>query len=158
MTTTWDERIGQFWATLDESEPELALAAMRALVDERPHGDPEALYEWASIHDSLGLVAEAIPLYRAAIDGGLDGPRKPQATIQLASSLRNVGEPDEAIQLLRNLPADEVTGDSAQAFLALALRDVSRHDEALRTALTAFARTLPRYRRSVENYAKELTD
>ena len=31
-------------------------------------------------------------------------------------------------------------------------------DEALRTALTALARTLPRYRRSVENYANALTD
>ena len=158
MTHTWDDRIEQFWATVGDTEPEVALTAMRALVDERPHGDPEALYEWASIHDSLGYGAEAIPLYRSALDGGLAGVRKPQAIIQLASSLRNVGEAEEAIALLCDLAADEVTGDSAQAFLALALRDAGRHDEALQTALTAFARTLPRYRRSVENYAKALTD
>ena len=158
MTETWDERVKQFWATFDDTEPKAALAAMRALVDERPEGDPDALYEWASIHDSLGFEAEAVELYRAALDGGLAGARRPQATIQLASSLRNVGEPEAAVELLRDLPPDEITGDSAQAFLALALRDAGFQDEALKTALTALARTLPRYRRSVENYAKALTD
>ena len=158
MTDAWDDRVKQFWATFGETEPEAALTAMRALVDERPQDDPEALYEWASIHDSLGFEAEAVALYRAALDGGLAGARQPQAIIQLASSLRNVGEPQAAVELLRDLPPDDVTGDSAQAFLALALRDAGHPDEALRTALTALARTLPRYRRSVENYANTLTD
>ena len=158
MTDTWNERVKQFWVTFGDTEPEAALAAMRALVDERPKDDPEALYEWASIHDSLGFEAEAVALYRAALDGGLAGARRPQAIIQLASSLRNVGEPEAAVEMLRDLPPDDVTGDSAQAFLALELRDAGHPDEALRTALTALARTLPRYRRSVENYANTLTD
>ena len=158
MTDTWNERVKQFWVTFGDTEPEAALTAMRALVDERPPDDPEALYEWGSIHDSLGMGSEAIPLYRAALDGGLAGVRRPQAIIQLASSLRNMGEPEAAVELLRDLPADDVTGDSAQAFLALALRDAGYQDEALKTALKALASTLPRYRRSVERYANALTD
>lgn len=158
MAASWDERIRLYWETLDDAQPEAALGAMRLLVEERPRDDPEALYEWASIHDSLGMAREAVPLYRAALDHGLTGARKPQAIIQLASSLRNIGEPKAAIDLLREHPRDDVTGDAAQAFLALALRDVGQHDEALRIALVALASTLPRYRRSVENYAKELTD
>ena len=158
MAATWDERVASFWSTADDTQPEPTLRAMRVLVAERPADDPDALYEWASAHDFLGLEHDAVPLYRAALDRGLAGPRRPQAIIQLASSLRNIGEPDAAIELLRDLPSDAVTGDAAQAFLALALRDTGRHDEALRTALLALARTLPRYARSVEAYATALTE
>lgn len=158
MTATWDERIDLYWTTVDDTRPAEALEAMRSLIDERPDGDPDALYEWASVHDYLGMELDAIPFYRAALDRGLSGARRSQAIIQLASSLRNVGEPDAAIGLLREHPGDDITGDAAQAFLALALRDGGHPDEALRTALVALARTLPLYRRAVEDYAKELTD
>ena len=43
--------------------------------------------------------------------------------------------------------------DAARAFLALALHDLGRHDEALALALTALAPHLPRYQRSLANYA-----
>lgn len=122
MAATWDERIELYWTTVDDTQPTVALGAMRSLVEERPEDDPEALYEWASVHDYLGMELEAIPLYRAALEHGLTGARRPQAIIQLASSLRNTGEPEAAVDLLREHPGDEVTGDAAQAFLALALR------------------------------------
>ncbi|UNX54397.1 tetratricopeptide repeat protein [Georgenia sp. TF02-10] len=158
MSDTWDERIAAYWASADDARPAAALSEMRALVEERPADDPEALYEWASVHDFLGREHEAIPLYRAALDRGLAGARKPQAVIQLASSLRNTGEPEAAVELLRAQPSDEVTGDAAQAFLALALHDCGRHDEALATATRALARTLPMYRHAVESYAEALTE
>ena len=41
-----------------------------------------------------------MPLYRAALDGGLDPEHEPLAVIQLASSLRNVGEAAQAVALL----------------------------------------------------------
>ncbi|MGH8965052.1 MAG: tetratricopeptide repeat protein, partial [Actinomycetes bacterium] len=156
MTATWDERIDAFWSAADDAQPDATVEAMRALVAERAEGDPDAAYEWASVHDYLGMEQQAIPLYRAALDGGLGGARRPQAVIQLASSLRNVGEPEAAVELLRQQPSDEVVGDAARAFLALALRDSGRHDEALATALLALAPTLPLYRRAVESYAAEL--
>lgn len=43
-------------------------------------------------------------------------------------------------------------------FLPWPSEDNGQHDEALRTALAALARTLPLYRRAIENYARELTD
>lgn len=157
MTATWDERIASFWATADDANPDATLHEMRSLVAERSEDDPDALYEWASVHDYLGMERQAVPLYRAALDRGLAGATKAQAIIQLASSLRNIGEPALAVELLRKRPVDEIAGDAAQAFLALALRDSGEHDEALRVALLALARTLPMYRRAVENYATELT-
>ena len=159
MNGSWDERIELFWRSADDTRPEQALTDMRALVDERPQGDPDALYEWASVNDFLGLDAEAIPLYRAALSCGLAGDRRAQAVIQLASSLRNVGRPREAIDLLRDGASDDpVTGAAASAFLALALYDAGRPGEALRVALQALAPTLPRYTRAVAAYADELTE
>jgi len=156
VSETWETRVNSFWESADDEKPQRTLDEMRHLIDERPSSDPEALYEWASVHDFLGREAEAIPLYRAALDAGLAGDREPQAIIQLASSLRNVGQAVAAIALLENRPPDSVTGAAAQAFLALALHDEGRTDEALRVALRALAPTLPKYTRSVASYADEL--
>ncbi len=145
-----------FWASADDRNAERMLTQMRRLVEERPPGDADALFEWASVHDFLGRENEAVPLYRAALDAGLAGERQPQALIQLASSLRNVGDPDAAIELLRDSPDDTLTGAAGRAFLALALRDAGRADEALRVALQALAPSLPRYGRAVEAYADAL--
>ena len=156
MTAAWDPRVDAFWESADDTRPEDMLHAMAALVAERPDGDADAVYEWASIHDFLGREADAIPLYTAALDAGLREPRRRQAIIQLASSLRNVGNPAAAVELLDGLPADDTTGNAAQAFLALALHDCGAHDRALRVALRALAPTLPSYGRAVAGYADEL--
>lgn len=156
MERSWDERIDGFWESADDSKPNEAMAGMRSLVQERPAGDPDASYEWASVHDFLGREAEAIPLYREALGNGLSGGRRHQAVIQLASSLRNVGNAQAAVDLLQGLEPDSATGDASQAFLALALHDVGQHAAALRVALKALAPTLPRYSRSISFYAEEL--
>ena len=155
-TNSWDARVAEFWASAGDHDPQDAIAAMRELVDERPAGDADATYEWASVYDFVGRESEAIPLYQEALANGLSGERYPQAMIQLASSLRNVGEAQEAVELLRARPFDAVTGDAAQAFLALALHDSGQSAAALRVALNALARTLPLYGRAVASYADDL--
>lgn len=155
---SWDERIAIFWASADDSKADTTLLAMKRLVEERPANDPDALYEWASVHDFLGREAESIPLYRAALEAGLSGDREPQAVIQLASSLRNVGEAQAAVDLLDGRPQEAVTGSAGQAFLALALFDAGQPRAALQVALHALAPTLPLYRRAILSYADELTD
>lgn len=152
----WDARVAAFWATADDERADETVAGMRALVAERPADDPRALYELASAHDFVGREAEAVPLYRAAIDGGLDPEHGPLAVIQLASSLRNVGEAAEAVALLEALP-DDAHGPGRDAFLALALHDAGRPTEALAVALRRLAPTLPEYRRAVAAYAEDLT-
>ena len=137
------------------------VTAIDDLVAERDGDDADALFEAASARDYVGLEADAEPLYRRAIEQGLDATVAPRAIIQLASTLRNLGKTDESIALLeRQLhahPSDEWTGPSA-AFLALAL--VSRGDEraAASVALAALADYLPVYGSSVRSYAVELVD
>lgn len=156
MTFDWDTRIERFWREADDTVPERMLATMRGLMEERPTEDPDALYEWASVHDFLGMEAQAIPLYESALRAGLSGNRRPQAVIQLSSSLRNVGRAEEAVRLLNAETSGGVTGDAAAAFLALALHSSGRPNEALSIALRALARTLPMYGNAVTRYADEL--
>ncbi|MEU4689372.1 tetratricopeptide repeat protein [Actinoplanes sp. NPDC023714] len=154
MDASWEQRIAEFWRTADDSDSAATLQAMQDLVAGRD--DPDAVYEWASVHDFLGREADAVPLYRRALDAGLRPPRRQQAIVQLGSSLRNIGRPDEAVALLSAQQPDDVVGDAARAFLALALHDSGRTEEALRVALRALAATLPLYGRAVSAYADEL--
>ncbi|WP_245953363.1 tetratricopeptide repeat protein [Arthrobacter silvisoli] len=156
MGANWEERIKDFWANADDADAAGTLAAMRGLVEERPGDDAAAVYEWASGHDFLGRESEAIPLYERALELGLDDARRSQAWVQLASSLRNVGRPDEAIRLLEGFPGDGIIGDAPDAFRALALFDAGRPGEALRVALAALAKTLPLYGGAVRRYADDL--
>ena len=79
--------------------------------------------------------------------------------IQLASTLRNLGHPDESVALLRaerEEGSDELD-DAVVATLALALADTGREREAAGLAIGALARHLPRYNRSMAAYAEELS-
>ncbi|WP_307785407.1 tetratricopeptide repeat protein [Microbacterium hibisci] len=153
----WTARVEAFWATFDDSDPAGMLAKMRALVDQRAPGDARALAEWGGVHDALGLEEEAVEPYRRALATGLDAVEEHQVTLQLASTLRNLGQHEQAIALLEGLDAPELGGAPA-AFLALALHSAGRADEALEVALTALAPHLPLYNRAVLAYAAELTD
>ncbi|WP_396668491.1 tetratricopeptide repeat protein [Microbacterium sp. R86528] len=151
----WDSRVEAFWETFDDSKPQDMLAGMRALVEERPEGDARALAEWGGVHDALDLSAQAVEPYRRALDAGLGLEEQHQVTLQLASTLRNLGFVDESIGLLEQLDAPEL-GDAPAAFLALALHIAGRPNDALRTALTALAPHLPMYGRAASDYAAEL--
>ncbi len=155
---TWEERIRGFWLEASDADAEATLGSMQLLVAERPDDDPAAIYEWASVQDFLGREAEAIPLYRCALDLGLDPVRRSQALIQLASSLRNVGETTEAIRILEGLGPDATVGAAGEAFLALSLFDAGRPGDALRVALKALGKTLPLYRGVVDHYADAIVD
>jgi hypothetical protein len=78
----------------------------------------------------------------------------------MASSLRNLGQPEESVALLRaELEAgSDHLDDAVRAVLALALTDVGRAREAVSVALTALAPHLPRYQRSMANYARLLVE
>lgn len=160
MTDDWSQRIAAVWAdeTLDDLE---RVEAIDAIAAERPAGDARALFERAGARDSAGIEGEAEPLYRAALEAGLDDEHRPQAVIQLASTIRNLGKLDESLELLRAEYERDPGGslhDAAAAFYALALVSSGDAVRAASVALTALAPHLPRYTRSVTGYARELVD
>lgn len=158
MTDDWQARVDAVWAD-DGLDDATRLERIDTLATELAPGDPRGLFERAGARDSAGLEAEAEPLYRAALEGGLDDDRRPQAVIQLASTLRNLGHAGEAVRMLRaeveRQPPSPLR-DEAAAFLALALVSDGDAREAASVALLALAPHLSRYRRSVTWYAEEL--
>ncbi|MEN2741880.1 tetratricopeptide repeat protein [Microbacterium sp. X-17] len=157
----WRQRVDAVWATTDELGEDGTVAAIDALVAERPSGDPVALFEAGGARDFAGREAEAEPFYRAALANGLVEPERGQAIVQLASTLRNLGRPGEALALLRDLleaEPEHPLADAAHAFAALALFDDGLPADALRESLRALVRHLPQYGRAVEAYAAALDD
>jgi len=154
----WEARLADLWASLDDHDTAAFRTKIEALAAELPDGNPVADFERASAWDSTGHSDRAVPLYHQSLAAGLDGPRRRRATIQLASSLRNLGQADESVALLT---AERLTGsddldDAVDAFLALALADLGREREAAALALTALSRHMTRYRRSLASYAGRL--
>jgi tetratricopeptide (TPR) repeat protein len=151
-----EQRLADLWAAIDELDEAEFLARMDALTAELPAA--EAAYERGGAFDSTGHPDRAVPLYREALELGLEGSRRRRAVIQLASSLRNLGHPEESVALLtaeRAAGSDELD-DAVSAFLALALVDTGRDREAVSLVLAALAPHLPRYQRSVTNYARDI--
>ncbi|MGK5553608.1 tetratricopeptide repeat protein [Actinomadura kijaniata] len=154
----WGRRVAALWDAFDDHEPAAFVARMAELAAERPDGDALAEYELASALDSTGDEARAAEHYERAFAAGLPADRRRPATIQYASTLRNLGRFEESVALLtaeRDAGSDELDGAVA-AFLALALTSAGRERQAVGVALGALAPHLPRYRRSLANYAREL--
>ena len=133
---------------------------MERLAAEMPEGDAVGLFERGAAFDSTGSPDRAVPLYEAALAAGLEGERRRRAVIQMASSLRNLGDPGRALELLRAEAARPSDGldDAVATFTALALVDLGREREAVGVALTAPVPHLPRYNRSVARYAGDFAD
>ena len=157
---SWEDRNAELWKAIDDYAAEEFVARVEAMAAELEPGSAIALFERACAQDSTGHPDRAVPLYRAAIDTGLTGIRRRRATIQMASSLRNLGDPGEAVRLLTEelgRTSDELDG-AVRAFLALALVDVGREREAVAESLTALSHYLPRYNRSLARYAAALSE
>jgi tetratricopeptide (TPR) repeat protein len=160
LADDWEERLADLWATIQDHTGGEFVAELETLLAQLPPGSATATFERAGAQDSTGHPDLAVPLYREALEAGLTGERRRRAVIQLASSLRNLGQAEESVALLereRNRTSDALD-DAVAAFLALALRDVGRHDEALSLALSALAPHLPRYQRSLSNYARLIAE
>lgn len=156
----WQDRVDAVWDDTTLTEQQL-IERIDVLASERPDDDAVALFERAGARDSAGLEGEAEVLYRRALEIGLDDHRRTRATIQLASTIRNLGKVDEALTLLRGEYEREPRGplhDAAAAFYALALVSSGDAERAASIALQALAPHLPRYTRSVTGYAREIAD
>ncbi|MCX4761453.1 tetratricopeptide repeat protein [Streptomyces sp. NBC_01275] len=163
MNQDWEDRVTAAWATFDDYPEERAAefrAVIDALVAELPEHSALGPFEQACAWDSTGHSDRAVPLYREALARGLDGYKGRRAKIQLSSSLRNTGRAEEGVKLLTpelDGPSDELD-DAVRACLALCLSSLGRDREGLSLVLGALAPHLPRYQRSMANYARALVE
>jgi tetratricopeptide (TPR) repeat protein len=158
----WDARIDAVWeAAAGGMVDDEVIARIDALAAERGTDDARAEFERAGARDSAGRPDEAVVLYRHALELGLDDEHRPQAIVQLASSLRNLERFDEALALVTAEQAqhpDSPYRDAIAAVHALTLASSGSPARGLSVALLALVPHLPRYHRSMTAYAHEIAD
>jgi tetratricopeptide (TPR) repeat protein len=154
-----NRRAAAIFAAIDDYQEEDFIAGIDTLAAELPAGDPDGLFHRGCAQDSWGHPDLAIPLYRQALDiGGLTGENRRRAVIQMASSLRNTGQAETALNLLlaeRDNGSDHLD-DALACVTALCLASLGRDREGLSLVVVALARHLPRYNRSMANYGRAL--
>ncbi|WP_022899662.1 tetratricopeptide repeat protein [Humibacter albus] len=155
--TDWDSQFDAVWNDTELSDDE------RVQIIDRLAGvwgdNAIALFHRAGARDAAGREADAEPLYRRALQLGLDDDHRVQAVVQLASTLRNLGRVHEAVWMLGEEYAHHPTSpyrDSVAAFYALALVTSGESRRAASVALGALAPHLPLYTTSVAAYAREI--
>lgn len=119
------EREVEFAALWEESDPVRRIVAAQALAEQFP-ADPRATFEYAGSLDAAGREAEAVEHYEAALAAGLPEPHRHRARVQLASSLRNLDRPVEAIAILDQLAQERPESAAIIAFRALARLDAGQ--------------------------------
>ncbi|GAB3474991.1 tetratricopeptide repeat protein [Nocardiopsis coralliicola] len=160
----WEQRADALWASAGDLPGAEFRARMAALTAEIADDHPGvAHFERGGAEDSTGRPEQAAREYIAALDAGLDTPRRRRITVQLASTLRNLGRPDEGRDLIeaelnRADAPDDGFDDALKACLVLMLVDLGRPAEAAGLALETLAPHLPRYNRSMAAYARAIAD
>jgi hypothetical protein len=154
----WEARCAALWERLDNMGREEFVQAMKDLAAECDPGDPVALFEVGGAHDSTGFTETAVGYYERAVAAGLSGVRRRRVSIQMASSLRETGRPEQALKMIEDEKArgSDAYDDALAMCEALTLAKLGREREGLSVALVALAPHLPRYQRSTVNYARGL--
>lgn len=157
MNEHWQQQLNRFWDQASDRTPAELRLELELLLRT---GVPKAnvFFERASLHDYLGEEAAAIGLYEQALTSGLAGVKRTEAIIQVASSLRNEGQAEQAVQLLQAVDSADPLYTDAQGFLALAQLDAGEAAAALATALKALAPAMNTYSRPVQRYAQDLLE
>ena len=145
-------------ALIAEDRNDEAIAVLEPFLVEHPD-DAEALYQLGSAHDSAGHEAQAVEPYRRALDFGLPPERELATQIQLASTLRNLGETGESVAIMRAAVTAHPEHRAARMFLSLALVSDNQGPAAVHELLDLLL-TSPgppeAYARSLRWYADDL--
>lgn len=139
---------------------EEAREVLTALARSQP-ADAVVQYEAACVHDFLGLEAEAVPLYLAALNGELPAPLRRGAYAGLGSTYRTLGLFQRAHDTLVQGLAEFPQASELRVFLAMACYNLGEHKSAVESLLQILASTtsdpdLKAYSRAIELYAQDI--
>lgn len=154
------ERVTEARSLRREDDLEESQALLLDLLEEYPH-HPLVLFEVGGSYDVMGEEELAIPYYRNAITEGLSGDDRQECLVCLGSSLRVVGEAEEAVDVLRQAVEEYPDRPSARVFLALALQADGDVNEAVAALLDVILETttdedIKAFSGAIEYYRDEL--
>ncbi|WP_405611910.1 tetratricopeptide repeat protein [Streptomyces sp. NBC_01511] len=161
--TSKDELLAEAVELRTRGEAEQARERLVALADRYPD-DAVIACQTAWTHDALGLEAEAVAYYETAL-AGPDLPPQDRlgALVGLGSTFRILGRYEKAVETLRGGLVEFPDDGALRTFLAMALFNTGRHDEAMRLLLELLASTsedpeVRAYRDAISHYAKDLRE
>lgn len=108
---------------------------------ERHPDNPLVLYEVGGSFDVMGEEPQAIPYYRQAVNAGLSGADLQECLVCLGSSLRVVGDFEEAVDVLEKAVEQFPDKNSGRVFLALAYYSDGQENKAVSTLLDLLLKT-----------------
>lgn len=147
-------------ALRDQGQHEQARTLLLRLVAEAP-GDAEIQYETACVHDKLGLEAEAVPFYLAALAGSLPDDKLRRAYLGLGSTYRTLGRYVESERTLLEGLTRFPGAPELRAFLAMTWHNLGRSKAAVECLLELLAATsadehVRTYERAIAFYAQDV--
>jgi tetratricopeptide (TPR) repeat protein len=146
----------------ESGDPAAAESSLSTFLRKNP-GDAEAHYQMAWCLDVRGMEREAIPHYRRALEIGLSGDDRSGAFLSLGSSLRAIGEYDEAVKTLRRGASEFPEDRAMEVFLAMALYNAGEHAESVGMLLENLAEAtsdarIKSYGKAISFYADKLDE
>ena len=156
----WREELNAIIGARHEGRIAHVLDRLRAL-DARHPNIADVAYELAWTLEENDQLADARPHYEKAIALGLPPNLHSGALIGLGSTLRELGDPERAADVLRGGQLQFPDNPEFAVFLALALHDLGQHAEAMKLLLTTIADTaddpgLTAYQRTIRHEASKL--
>ena len=123
--------------------------------------DSAIQYETACVHDSLGLEAEAVPFYVAALAGTLPAPLRRGAFLGLGSTYRTLGLFRQAHDTLTQGIAEFPQANELHVFRAMASYNLGDAKASVETLLRLLVGTtndpdVKAYARAIEFYAEDI--
>lgn len=130
MSEKYKEEIKKGYLLLEKDDPINAITHLSSLRESYPQ-EKEVWLHSALIHDSLNEEKRAIPMYLKALDLGVEGKDLRDCLVCLASSYRNIEEPNKALFYLTKAQSLFPNDPVVSSFLSLVLFDLKRFSEAL---------------------------
>src|SRR5215213_5693152 len=160
LTAHVDREVARIWALNRENQGNEALVLALSLVERYPD-DPRSHFEYAGVLDYQGREADAVVPYRRAEALRLSGDDLPRLYVQLGSTLRNIGQLEEAARFLAEGRQRFPDHAAIRVFYALALVSAGRCREAAVTLLELVTEQsssihLDGYDRLLRQYTDEL--
>ncbi|TAG45679.1 MAG: hypothetical protein EAZ30_15080 [Betaproteobacteria bacterium] len=143
-----------------EGKHQEARDLLMTLVNAHPD-DAMLQYEAACVHDFLGMEAEAVPFYVAALSGDLVAATRRSALVGLGSTYRTLGRFEDAERTLLIARAEFPEAAEVQVFLAMTRHNLGHSKEAVEALLRLLARTsrdesILAYSRAIDFYAADI--
>jgi tetratricopeptide (TPR) repeat protein len=158
--TPWKEELEAIVGARTYGQSKEILPRLKAL-DERHPNVAEINYQLAWTCEAVGRTADALPYYEKAVALGLPPNELSGALLGLGTTLRTLGQPARAAEVLRSGKAQFPENREFNVFLALALHDLGQHTEALQLLIETLCDTtedpgLTAYQRAIRYAAAKL--